>query len=87
MFTCLFVVSVAPSITDLQIYLSGDQLSSSITGLESLVKMPYGCGEQNMINVAPNIYILDYLSKTGKLQTQFKSKVVSYMREGRDMFG
>ncbi|ETE63520.1 antigen, partial [Ophiophagus hannah] len=62
--------------------LLSDKLSSSISGLESLVKMPYGCGEQNMITFAPNIYILDYLSKTGNLRTQFKSKVVSYMREG-----
>ncbi|KAM3856320.1 CD109 antigen [Vipera latastei] len=77
-----FPSDVVPGSERVQVTVSGDQLSSSITGLESLVKMPYGCGEQNMINFAPNIYILDYLSKTGKLQTQFKSKVVSYMREG-----
>ncbi|KAM6466539.1 LOW QUALITY PROTEIN: CD109 antigen [Liasis olivaceus] len=63
-------------------HLSGDKLSPSISGLESLVKMLYDCGEQDMINFAPNIYIQDYLSKTGNLQTKFKSKVVSYMREG-----
>ncbi|XP_039202572.1 CD109 antigen [Crotalus tigris] len=77
-----FPSDVVPGSERVQVTVTGDQLSSSITGLESLVKMPYGCGEQNMINFAPNIYILDYLSKTGKLQTQFKSKVVSYMREG-----
>ncbi|KAL7987953.1 hypothetical protein Chor_006872 [Crotalus horridus] len=77
-----FPSDVVPGSERVQVTVTGDQLSSSITGLESLVKMPYGCGEQNMINFAPNIYILDYLSKTGKLQTQFKSKVLSYMREG-----
>ncbi|XP_070789006.1 CD109 antigen isoform X3 [Pituophis catenifer annectens] len=77
-----FPSDVVPGSERVQVTVTGDKLSSSISGLESLVKMPYGCGEQNMINFAPNIYILDYLSKTGNLQTQFKSKIVSYMREG-----
>uniref|UniRef100_A0A8C6Y3Q5 CD109 antigen n=1 Tax=Naja naja TaxID=35670 RepID=A0A8C6Y3Q5_NAJNA len=77
-----FPSDVVPGSERVQVTVTGDKLGSSISGLESLVKMPYGCGEQNMINFAPNIYILDYLSKTGNLQTQFKSKVVSYMREG-----
>uniref|UniRef100_A0A8D0CAT7 CD109 antigen n=2 Tax=Salvator merianae TaxID=96440 RepID=A0A8D0CAT7_SALMN len=65
-----------------QITVIGDLLGPSISGLESLIKMPYGCGEQNMINFAPNIYVLDYLSKTGELTPKLKSKAVSYMREG-----
>uniref|UniRef100_A0A670YN44 CD109 antigen n=1 Tax=Pseudonaja textilis TaxID=8673 RepID=A0A670YN44_PSETE len=77
-----FPSDVVPGSERVQVTVTGDKLSSSISGLESLVKMPYGCGEQNMITFAPNIYILDYLSKTGNLQTQFKSKVLSYMREG-----
>uniref|UniRef100_A0A8C5RJE5 CD109 molecule n=1 Tax=Laticauda laticaudata TaxID=8630 RepID=A0A8C5RJE5_LATLA len=77
-----FPSDVVPGSERVQVTVTGDKLSSSISGLESLVQMPYGCGEQNMITFAPNIYILDYLSKTGNLQTQFKSKVVSYMREG-----
>ncbi|XP_034287784.1 CD109 antigen [Pantherophis guttatus] len=77
-----FPSDVVPGSERVQVTVTGDKLSSSISGLESLVKMPYGCGEQNMINFAPNIYILDYLSKAGNLQTQFKSKIVSYMREG-----
>uniref|UniRef100_A0A803T9M7 CD109 molecule n=1 Tax=Anolis carolinensis TaxID=28377 RepID=A0A803T9M7_ANOCA len=59
-----------------------DMLGPSINGLDSLIKMPYGCGEQNMINFAPNIYVLDYLTKTGDLHSNLKSKAVSYMREG-----
>lgn len=63
-------------------YLSGDLLGPSINGLSSLIKMPYGCGEQNMINFAPNVYILQYLSKTGQLREDIKSKAVSFMRKG-----
>ncbi|XP_070620143.1 CD109 antigen [Erythrolamprus reginae] len=77
-----FPSDVVPGSERVQVIVTGDKLSSSISGLDSLIKMPYGCGEQNMISFAPNIYILDYLSKTGNLQAQFKSSVVSFMREG-----
>ncbi|NXY89727.1 CD109 protein, partial [Alcedo cyanopectus] len=60
----------------------GDLLGPSISGLSSLIKMPYGCGEQNMINFAPNVYILQYLSKTRQLREDIKSKAVSFMRKG-----
>ncbi|XP_042302267.1 CD109 antigen [Sceloporus undulatus] len=77
-----FPSNVVPGSERVQVTIIGDILGPSINGLESLIKMPYGCGEQNMINFAPNIYILDYLTKTGDLQSTLKSKAVSYMREG-----
>nr|XP_060608900.1 CD109 antigen [Anolis sagrei ordinatus] len=77
-----FPSNVVPGSERVQITVIGDMLGPSINGLESLIKMPYGCGEQNMINFAPNIYVLDYLTKTGDLQSNLKSKAVSYMREG-----
>ncbi|XP_037699981.1 CD109 antigen [Choloepus didactylus] len=60
----------------------GDILGPSINGLASLIQMPYGCGEQNMINFAPNIYILDYLTKTKQLTDNLKEKALSFMRQG-----
>ncbi|XP_021062209.1 CD109 antigen [Mus pahari] len=65
-----------------QITAIGDILGSSINGLSSLIRMPYGCGEQNMIHFAPNIYILDYLTKQKQLTVNLKEKALSYMREG-----
>lgn len=41
--------------------LIGDILGPSISNLAHLIKMPFGCGEQNMLNFVPNIVILDYL--------------------------
>uniref|UniRef100_A0A8C9QYB7 CD109 molecule n=1 Tax=Scleropages formosus TaxID=113540 RepID=A0A8C9QYB7_SCLFO len=46
----------------------GDVLGQSIKGLESLIQVPYGCGEQNMINFAPNVYVLQYLTRSGYQQ-------------------
>ncbi|XP_074847111.1 CD109 antigen isoform X2 [Carettochelys insculpta] len=65
-----------------QVTVVGDILGPSISGLESLIKMPYGCGEQNMIHFAPNIYVLEYLTKTRQLKEDTKQKATSFMREG-----
>ncbi|XP_054577628.1 CD109 antigen isoform X2 [Eptesicus fuscus] len=65
-----------------QITVAGDILGSSISGLASLIQMPYGCGEQNMINFAPNIYVLDYLTKKKQLTESLKEKALSFMRQG-----
>lgn len=63
--------------------LPGDILGSSINGLDSLIRMPYGCGEQNMINFAPNIYVLDYLTKKKQLTENLREKALSFMRQGK----
>uniref|UniRef100_A0A8C3LQ50 CD109 antigen n=1 Tax=Chrysolophus pictus TaxID=9089 RepID=A0A8C3LQ50_CHRPC len=65
-----------------QVTAIGDLLGPSINGLSSLIKMPYGCGEQNMINFAPNVYILQYLTKTRQLREDIQSKALSFMRKG-----
>uniref|UniRef100_A0A8C6VD15 Alpha-2-macroglobulin n=1 Tax=Naja naja TaxID=35670 RepID=A0A8C6VD15_NAJNA len=61
---------------------SGDILGGAIKNLNKLLKMPYGCGEQNMALFAPNIYILNYLNKTGQLTQEIKSKAIGYLEAG-----
>ncbi|XP_069462358.1 CD109 antigen-like [Ambystoma mexicanum] len=60
----------------------GDILGPTIDGLESLIQMPYGCGEQNMINFCPNIYILQYLNATGQTTPSITEKSINYMNNG-----
>lgn len=43
---------------------TGDIMGPSMEGIENLLQVPYGCGEQNMIGLAPNVYVLDYLKAT-----------------------
>lgn len=50
--------------------------------LQNLLRMPYGCGEQNMVLFVPNIYILNYLNETGQLTEDIKSKAISYLVSG-----
>jgi hypothetical protein len=44
--------------------------------------MPYGCGEQNMVLFAPNIYVLDYLNETEQLTQEIKTKAITYLNTG-----
>ncbi|CDQ59229.1 unnamed protein product [Oncorhynchus mykiss] len=60
----------------------GDILGPSITGLESLIQMPSGCGEQNMIHFAPNIYVIQYLTASGQADHDTLIKATSYMMKG-----
>ncbi|XP_040920879.1 CD109 antigen [Toxotes jaculatrix] len=60
----------------------GDILGPSISGLDSLIQMPHGCGEQNMINFAPNIYVLQYLRATGQADQETTDRAKDYMMKG-----
>ena len=45
--------------------LTGSLMTQTIEGLEGLLRMPFGCGEQNMILFAPNVFVARYLRETG----------------------
>ena len=64
------------------ILITGDILGSSISNLDNLLRMPYGCGEQNMINFAPNIFIMKYLETVKQLTPEIKEKAERYMNAG-----
>uniref|UniRef100_A0A8C3KWF1 Alpha-2-macroglobulin n=1 Tax=Calidris pygmaea TaxID=425635 RepID=A0A8C3KWF1_9CHAR len=60
----------------------GDIMGAAMQNLHQLLQMPFGCGEQNMVLFAPNIYVLDYLNKTGQLSEEVKSKAIGYLVSG-----
>ncbi|KAK3579106.1 hypothetical protein CHS0354_022127 [Potamilus streckersoni] len=66
----------------IQARIIGDLMGPSINGLDSLIRMPYGCGEQNMLNFAPNIFITKYLEVTNNLSPDVKEKSKEYMIKG-----
>uniref|UniRef100_A0A8C2Z6S3 CD109 molecule n=2 Tax=Cyclopterus lumpus TaxID=8103 RepID=A0A8C2Z6S3_CYCLU len=61
--------------------LVGDILALSISNLDSLVQMPLGCGEQNMIHFAPCVYVLQYLDNLIG-NKEIKNRALGYMMEG-----
>ncbi|NXM78027.1 OVOS protein, partial [Serilophus lunatus] len=60
----------------------GDIMGTAMQNVHQLLQMPFGCGEQNMVLFAPNIYVLDYLNKTGQLSEEVKSKAIGYLVSG-----
>ncbi|XP_071327813.1 alpha-2-macroglobulin-like [Trachinotus anak] len=60
----------------------GDILGRAMKNLDGLLKMPYGCGEQNMALLAPNIYILEYLQNTQQLTPAIKEKATNFLTSG-----
>ncbi|XP_073451727.1 alpha-2-macroglobulin-like protein 1 isoform X2 [Aquarana catesbeiana] len=60
----------------------GDLMGTALENLDQLLAMPYGCGEQNMVLFAPNIFILRYLEKTHQLTDEIKSKAITFLISG-----
>ncbi|XP_077058470.1 pregnancy zone protein-like [Siphateles boraxobius] len=60
----------------------GDIMGRALKNLDRLLKMPFGCGEQNMIVLAPNIYILLYLEVTGQLTAAIRETATGFLKSG-----
>uniref|UniRef100_A0A667ZPI9 Alpha-2-macroglobulin bait region domain-containing protein n=1 Tax=Myripristis murdjan TaxID=586833 RepID=A0A667ZPI9_9TELE len=61
---------------------AGDILGRALNNLDGLLRMPYGCGEQNMALLAPNIYILEYLTNTNQMTKAIKEKATGFLTSG-----
>ena len=61
---------------------SGSILSQTLEGLENLLRMSYGCGEQNMLNFAPNVFVARYLDQTGQLRPELMARAEHLMLTG-----
>ncbi|XP_032869077.1 alpha-2-macroglobulin-like [Amblyraja radiata] len=60
----------------------GDLMGSAMENLDSLLRLPTGCGEQNMVKFTPNIVVLSYLEKTHQLSPKIRSKAVGFLQAG-----
>jgi CD109 antigen len=61
---------------------TGSYLTQTLDGLESLLQMPFGCGEQNMIFMAPDIHVTSYLKESGQLKPEIMAKAELLMLTG-----
>lgn len=62
-------------------------MGRALKNLDGLLRMPHGCGEQNMALLAPNIYILQYLETTKQLTPAVREKAVGFLRSGEGLGG
>lgn len=58
-------------------------MGPALQNLDHLLMMPFGCGEQNMVQFAPNIFILQYLKKTKQLYPEIEEKALKFLRTGK----
>ena len=53
-------------------------------GLEKLIQLPTGCGEQTMIRMAPLVYVLRYMYSTKDgVTSAVEKKAYDYLRKGK----
>ncbi|XP_009465519.1 PREDICTED: alpha-2-macroglobulin-like protein 1 [Nipponia nippon] len=60
----------------------GDILGTALNNIDELLQMSSGCGEQNMVHFAPNVFITRYLEETGQLTPEIKQKAIGYLESG-----
>nr|XP_016940111.1 CD109 antigen isoform X3 [Drosophila suzukii] len=73
---------VVPQSEFIEFSVVGDLLGPTLQNLDNLVRMPYGCGEQNMVNFVPNILVLKYLEVTGRKLPAVESKARKFLEIG-----
>jgi CD109 antigen len=79
-------VSAVPDSERYYLAISGSYMAQTISGLDRLIRMPFGCGEQNMILMAPGVYVAKYLIATNQMKPEIMVKAelmatVGYQRE------
>ncbi|KAH3853780.1 CD109 antigen-like [Dreissena polymorpha] len=62
--------------------ITGDFMIPSINGLQNLLKQPHGCGEQNMVDFAPNVYVYKYLKAVGELTSTIEKNTQRHLEFG-----
>jgi uncharacterized protein YfaS (alpha-2-macroglobulin family) len=59
-----------------------DILTDLMSGIESILREPYGCFEQTSSSTYPNILVLQYLKETGQLNKEVEEKALNYIHKG-----
>jgi uncharacterized protein YfaS (alpha-2-macroglobulin family) len=57
-------------------------LSQVIEGMDSLLRMPFGCFEQTSSATYPNVLALDYMKRTQKLTPELHAKAEGFIANG-----
>ncbi|MFH0836058.1 MAG: alpha-2-macroglobulin family protein [Candidatus Micrarchaeota archaeon] len=57
-------------------------VAQTINGLEDLLDMPYGCGEQNMLLMSTDVQVLRYLKSTQQLNPELSAKAEFFITTG-----
>ncbi|MEQ8168076.1 MAG: MG2 domain-containing protein [Candidatus Eremiobacterota bacterium] len=67
---------------DMWIKIYPGMFSQLVEGLDSMLKMPYGCFEQTTSVTYPNIMVLDYMKTSGQITPDIQMKAEHYINLG-----
>jgi uncharacterized protein YfaS (alpha-2-macroglobulin family) len=77
-----FPPSAIPDASKIFVRLYPGPLSQVIEGMDSLLRMPYGCFEQTSSSTYPNVLALDYMKRTRKLTPEVHAKAEGFISTG-----
>jgi uncharacterized protein YfaS (alpha-2-macroglobulin family) len=77
-----FPAESIPDASKIFVRLYPGPLSQVIEGMDSLLRMPYGCFEQTSSSTYPNVLALDYMKRTKKLTPEVHAKAEGFIANG-----
>ena len=77
-----FPSAAIPDASTVFVRLYPGPMSQVVEGMDSLLRMPFGCFEQTSSSTYPNILALDYMKRTKKLAPEVKAKAEGYIANG-----
>lgn len=80
--TVQFPADAIPQASKVFVRLYPGPLSQVIEGMDSLLRMPYGCFEQTSSSTYPNVLALDYMKRTKKLTPEVHAKAEGFIANG-----
>ncbi|CAM4713493.1 unnamed protein product [Leuciscus chuanchicus] len=80
--TLTFPTNVIQGSARCSVSVLGDIMGRALNKLDGLLELPYGCGEQNMGVLAPDIYLLQYLQVTRQLTAAIRETATGYLQRG-----
>ncbi|KAG8551759.1 hypothetical protein GDO81_004248 [Engystomops pustulosus] len=60
----------------------GDLMANAVINLEDIIRMPDGCGEQNMAKMSRYLHTLDYLENSNQLTPEKKATILEGLVKG-----
>ena len=64
------------------VHLTGDIMAPALENIGNLVRLLTGYGEQNMVDLVPNIYLLQYLDSIGQKEQELEKKAKEHIEIG-----
>ena len=77
-----FPMDAIPDANTLFVRLYPGPLSQVVEGMDSLLRMPYGCFEQTSSSTYPNVLALDYMKRTKKATPEVSAKAEGFIATG-----